>query len=277
MRNRPLFLATAIAIVCLSGEGLARNYNPTLGAFFDPATGTVDTQAFRTYAGELGVAMVPKFLGPAATLGSMGFEVSYDLSLTDINRDNYYWKGVPELNVPAVSEDPSSLLTTSQLRLRKGLPYSLQLGGVITHLHQSDLWGIGLELGWALQEGFRYIPDFAVVSSVNTILGAGDLAMIEVGSAFLVSKAFSVAGLFSIAPVFGYHLVYINAGSHVTNTFVTSGGVTAPTSFVIGQQNIFRHRALVGLNAIITVVAIGAEVGIAPGQRTYSFKLGVTF
>jgi len=275
MRNR--FLATAVALTCLSEEVLARNYNPTLGAFFDPSTGTVDTKAFQNYAGELGVAMVPKSVGPASTLGSMGFEVSYDLSLTDINRDNYYWKGNSALNVPAVSQDPSSLLMTSQLRIRKGLPYSLQLGGVITHLQQSDLWGIGLELGWALQEGFRYIPDFAVVSSVNTILGAGDLAMIEVGSAFLVSKSFSVAGLFSLAPVFGYHMVYINAGSHITNTFVTTQGVTSPMTFVIGQQNIFRHRALVGLNAIVTVLTLGAEVGIAPGQRTYSFKLGVTF
>lgn len=221
--------------------------------------------------------MVPKAVGPASTLGYMGFELSYDLSLTDIALDNYYWKGVPDLGIPPVADDPSSLLITSQLRVRKGLPYSLQLGGVITHLHQSDLWGIGLELGWALHEGFRWLPDFAIVSSVNTVLGAGDLAMIEVGTAVLMSKAFSVAGLFSLAPVIGYHLVYVNAGSHVTTAFLTTGGVVSPVTFVIDQEHILRHRALIGLNAIVTVVTAGAEVGIGAGQRSYSFKLGVTF
>lgn len=281
MTRRFSFLIVAVGLLAFGSGALARSYTPNLGAFYQKdATGNwfVDQTAFKRYAGELGVAMAPKFLGPASTLWSMGFEVSFDLCLTDVNLNNYYWKGNPATPSPGAAQDPGSLLMTNQIRLRKGLPYSLQVGGVITHLYQSDLWGIGLELGWALHEGFRWFPDVAFTGSINTILGSGDLAMLEVGAAAVLSKSFSVAGLFTITPFAGYNMVFVNASSHVTGTYVDAGGATQELRpFVIGQENVFRHRAIVGLNFVVTYVTFGTEVGIAPGQRSYAFKLGTAF
>lgn len=273
-------IAFLMVFMLFTSVALGRSYNPNLAAFYYPDNEVVDISGFKSYAAELGVAMSPKFLGPASTLGSMGFEVSFNLGLTDINQNNQYWKWDNTHNRPPVADDPGGLLITNQIKIRKGLPYSLQIGGVITHLHQSDLWGIGLEVGWALQEGYRYIPDIAIGGSVNTVLGADDLAMLNVGWVIIASKSFSIAGLFSLVPFAGYNGIYINASTHVTGTFpeAPSGQqASEPAIFVIGQQDIFRHRAIIGLNAVATYVTVGTEIGIAPNLMSYTFKIGATF
>jgi len=269
-------VAVAALVVGVGGpDALARSYNPDLGAFYRPSqtpgqTGTVDVSGFKDWAGELGVAMAPRFLGPATTLGSMGFEVSLEVGLATIHGGRDYWKGA--------ASDPGNVLVTNQVRIRKGLPYSLQMSGLVTHLFESDLWGIGLEVGGAVVEGFRYVPDLSLQTSVGTLLGAGDLAMLQVGLGVIASKTFNVAGLFTVAPYAGYHLIYVNAG-----TYLTAGKVeTSPTPakvemFVIDGQNIFRHRAVLGFNVVATYVTAGTEFGLGPGQTTYAFKVGTQF
>ncbi len=281
MRTRVQVLLGAVIVGVGGADALARSYNPNLGAFYQPATtpgqpGTTDVAAFKDWAGELGLAMAPKFLGPATTLGAMGYEVSLEVGLTTIHGGRDYWKNA--------ASDPGNLLVTNQIRLRKGLPYSLQISGLVTHLFDSDMWGIGLEFGGAVVEGFRYVPDFSLQTSVGTVLGAGDLAMLQVGLAAIVSKAFNVAGLFTVAPYAGYHMVYINAGTYLTAGRVRPADPTATPPapakvemFVIDGQNLFRHRAVLGFNVVATYVTAGTEFGLGPGQTTYAFKIGTQF
>jgi len=261
-----LVLAAALA---WASAAQARSYTPNLKAFYlkDGAGNVVpDIAKFKGYSAELATAMAPKFQGPGATLGSMGYELTLTVGLADINADDY-WKGA--------ASDPGDLLVTNQFRFRKGLPYSLQLGGFVTHLYQSDLWGIGLELGWSLNEGFRYFPDIAIVTSVGTLLGAEDLALLQVGMAALLSKSFSIAGLFALEPYAGYNFMYVNASSHRVATLDLEATQHLPEA--IGLQNIFRHSAVLGLNSVITYLTLGFEVGLGSDQRTYSFKVGTQF
>lgn len=281
MRLRMALVVGAMIGVGWATEAFARSYNPNLGAFYRPSTtpgqsGTADISAFQDWAGELGVAMAPRFLGPATTLGSMGYEVSLEVGLTTIHNERDYWK--------SAASNPGSMLVTNQIRIRKGLPYSLQISGLVTHLFDSDMWGIGLEVGGAVVEGFRYVPDISLQTSIGTLLGAGDLSMLQVGLGAIVSKRFSVAGLFTVAPYAGYHLIYIHAG-----TYLTAGRVRPPDQttipptpakvemFVIDGQNIFRHRAVLGFDVVATYVTMGTEFGLGPGQTTYAFKIGTQF
>lgn len=279
MRAR-IAVALGAMVVGVAGEGaLARSYNPDLGAFYRPSTtpgqtGTADVPAFKDWAGELGVAMAPRFLGPATTLGAMGYEVSLEVGLTTIHGGRDYWK--------KAASDPGNLLVTNQIRIRKGLPYSLQISGLVTHLFESDMWGIGLEFGAALVEGFRFVPDLSLQTSVGTLLGAGDLTMLQVGLGVIASKTFNVAGLFTVAPYGGYHLIYINAGTYLSAGRVRPAEGTPSTParvemFVIDGQNIFRHRAVLGFNVVATYVTAGTEFGLGPGQTTYAFKIGTQF
>ncbi len=281
MRKRIVVAVGALIVGVWGADALARSYNPDLGAFYRPSTtsgqpGTADVPGFKDWVGELGVAMAPKFLGPATTLGSMGYEVSLEVGLTTIHGGRGYWK--------EAASDPGDVLVTNQVRIRKGLPYSLQISGLVTHLFDSDMWGIGLEFGGAVVEGFRYVPDISFQTSVGTLLGAGDLAMLQVGLGFIVSKTFNVAGLFTVAPYAGYHLIYINAGTYLTAGRVRSVDPTTTLStparvemFVIDGQNIFRHRAVLGFNVVATYVTLGTEFGLGPGQTTYAFKVGTQF
>ena len=257
---------------------LARSYDPQLGTFYDPKTLQIDNAGFRNYASELGIAVSPKMLGPAATLGSLGWEFSLSVGMSDIAGDASYWHGA--------AEDPGNLLITNQIRVRKGLPYSLEIGGIITHLYQSGMWGIGLELGWTLHEGFEYFPDIGIITSVNTLLGSDDLAMLEVGAGFIISKSFSVAGLFTLEPYTGFDLVYVNASSHLTSMYpvdsVTGKPLSTPSQFAIGQQNLYNYRWVLGLNMVASYVTAGFEAttnltGSGGKPWTYAFKLGVTF
>lgn len=273
MQWRTLFVVAALGV--FGTQAQARSYNPDLSAFYrSPETpgqsGTVDVSAFKEWAGELGVALAPRFLGPATTLGSMGYEVSLEIGLATIRNGRDYWQ--------KAASNPGEVLVTNQIRIRKGLPYSLQISGLVTHLFNSNIWAIGLEFGWAVVEGFKYIPDFSLQTSVGTLLGAGDLAMLEVGLGAIVSKTFSVAGLFTVAPYAGYHMIYINAGTYLTAGQVRSDEtVSRVEMFVIDSQNIFRHRAVLGFNVVATYVTAGAEFGLGPGQTTYAFKVGTQF
>lgn len=264
MSPRLTALLVVLAVCAAAGESSARSYNPNLGVFLK--NGVVDTAAFKSYAGELGLALSPKSLGPGTTLGSMGFDLSVELGLTTINSDESYWDA---------AEDPAGSLFTTQIRIRKGLPFGLLLGGVVTHLVDSDLWAIGLEFGGAVIEGYKYAPDILVLASLNTTLGAGDLALLEVGAGLIISKAFSIAGLFSLAPIVGYNMVYVNASSHLTGAVNAAG--TGVTAFVIPQQHIVLHRGVLGLEFVITYLTLGHEFTVGADQTTYSFKLGTKF
>ncbi|MBM4389428.1 MAG: hypothetical protein FJ088_16955, partial [Deltaproteobacteria bacterium] len=193
-----------------------------------------------------------------------------EISFAAINSGAEYWK--------KGAVDPSGTATTMQIHLRKGLPYSLEFGGVVTHLFTSRLWGIGLELKWALQEGFKYIPDIAVLFNVNTVLGNHELAMLTIARSVLISKSFGIAGLFTVTPYAGYNWQYINSSSFVLSTYAPDkNGVSAWRNFVIPQQSQDAHIALIGFTLKATLISLGAEIMLTDGLQVYSTKLGLVF
>jgi hypothetical protein len=264
----------AVALVVLAFPHLtatARNYDPRLEGFVSFTSNgdtEVDYPAFRDYARELSLVFAPKFIGPAATLGSKGFELSLDLGLTTINKDK--WQNA--------SINPGSVVTVTQVRIAKGLPYSMQISGIITHIFESSLWAMGLELQAAVLEGIKYAPDIRFGVGVGTLLNSGDLAILLVSPSAIISKEFNVVGLFTLAPFAGYNMIYTNASSHLGGkVYKDNSGAISVKPFVIEGQNIFSHRAVLGLQAKVTYIVFGTELSLGKGQTSYTFKFGTAF
>ena len=78
--------------------------------------------AFENLVRDIGIGLA-KFMGPASTLGALGFDVAYEIGFTDINETEDYWTDALD------GESADSMLTTSQLHIRKGPPFSMEIGG----------------------------------------------------------------------------------------------------------------------------------------------------
>jgi len=221
---------------------------------------------FGALAGDLAEVIGPKMLGPAATTGALGFDIGLDVAVTNVDEDSGHWQ--------AVLDEPRPVLTSMQLQLGKGLPYSFELGGTITHVLDSDLWGVGMHLRYAFVEGYRLVPDVALRASVSTALGTRDMTLLVVGADLVVSKSFGVAGVLALSPYAGYSLAYGRASSYVLGEL---GDSQKPAKFVIPEQQVLRHRGVLGFRATAYHAQVAFEVLISDGIQTFTTKVGADF
>lgn len=269
--TRSIKNALKLAIVLLSLLGLAGTASAAsdyeLKAFGTLDGGGVvqkDVAGFENFAGDLALALHPKFAGPAMSTGGLGIEFGYILSLTDINETADHW------TKPV--QNPEDLLMSHHWYARKGLAYGFELGGFIGTIADSNIWAVGLELKWAFVEGHKYAPDFGLRAHVNTLLGNRDMVMITSGGEFVVSKAFGIGGLIQMVPFAGYQLTYIHARSHVLGNF--QPGDLQPDTFILPTRDFVRHRGMIGLKVIANVVDISFEAALGD-VMSYSFRFGV--
>jgi len=160
------------------------------------------TDKFKSLVGDFSQVIAPPFLAPAETLGEAGFAVGLVPSVAFIPSDEQHWQqGVEDRN-------PSSAVFVPNLLIRKGLPFSFEVAGSMSHVSGSDMFTVGSHIKWALNEGFYLFPDVAVRGTVNTLVGSKDLQMITAGWDVSVSKAFPIAGVMSVTPYAGYQQLH---------------------------------------------------------------------
>ncbi len=259
----------------------ARDYTPDVSAFYNVCNGTagctpgVNTAGFNDFVTQISEAMATQFMGPGNTLGYKGFEITLGTGFTPVDAGGDAWTGYGG-SQPGVADSPGSLFYTNQLRFRKGLPYSIQIGGSVTHMYESSLWGIGLDLAWSFVEGYRRAPDVAIVASFGTILGMNDLLTFQMNAALVISKSFSVAGLFSFEPWVAYNMMFVTAGTHLTAQWSPDG---YGGQFAMDPQYILRHRAEIGMNVLVENFVMGGEVTVdfLSARVMGAVKVGVRF
>jgi hypothetical protein len=186
-----------------------------------------DNQLFANLVNQLGGALAPGLLAPAATIGYNGLYLAYEHSITGINGDGEYWHrgtvGTPGDWVPNGSgvqrERVPNQLFVSRLHVRKGLPFGFELGLQGSWLHDSSMFAMGLDIRWSLFEGFRhgvgYLPDFAVRGSVNTLVGNDQMYLTVVGVDASLSKSIPLGGLMNLTPFIGGQMFMIFGDSTV--------------------------------------------------------------
>lgn len=273
----------AAALSLPATPAAARSFQPNLNAFLRTCPAgqagctPLDLAGFDDFASQLAATVVSRFPGPIDTVGASGFEVSYTVGLTELDRDEAVWKGDAATARQAVVSDPGKLMVAGQLKVRKGLPASLQIGGIVTQVFRSGLWGLGLELGWTPLEGIDNAPDLGLQLQVGTVLGEEDLLLVNAAAALILGKTIGVAGLFSLAPYGGYQFLYTSASTHLTGSYLVDA--TQPSLYAVDPRNLFAHRLVFGLEALASWVLVGFEmtVELPSARRTYGFKLGAEF
>ena len=242
-----------------------------------------DEEAFRQFGRDMGQVFAPRVLAPAETLGQAGFAVQMMTSFSSIPNNEDYWSRGLE------GGTPESVLFTSHLQVRKGLPFSLEVAGNLANLASSQMFAMGADLRWALHEGYAYFPDISVRGSANTITGAPELNLVNASWDLSLSKSFGVAGVMAVTPYAGYQQLHTFASSRVLNsqpqdprppqTLARDGRpnlVFAPEA-VFEQQHEYGNRFFVGSRMKVWFLSFTLEALFASPVNQFTFAGGVDF
>lgn len=239
-----------------------------------------DAEGFRSFAQELGLATASYALQPAETLGLNGFALSINYASTSLNHNEDYWKkghiwGEPNRSMPFVA-----------LQLRKGLPFSLEVGATVGLIPDSEITVLGGEIKYAIHEDTMWpVPDFAVRVWGNAMVGHRDLSLYNVGLDAIVSMPFGIGGAVQLTPIVGYSLQAIFSKTGLidaspgdpTPSQSIIGGPTISSEFVFDIDHTLVHRMFAGLQLSIAVVDLKFQASFLGGQTTLVGGMGVSF
>lgn len=226
----PLAMAIAAGLAVLSTGPVAsaNDMDPVLTRMwrYDPTTNQIVTRndLFDALALDLAQGFAPPVLRPAETLGWSGFFMGLEATLTFIDPEAAQWRCGIEANehdhggnMGCNGWDVSDgALFVPTVHVRKGLPYSIELGFHIQYMANSELVGIGGEIRFAPFEGYRngwagYLPDVGVAFVGSYIMGSDELAVGMLGVDVSISYPFTISGQFTITPYLGYDFFLVGA------------------------------------------------------------------
>lgn len=264
-----------------NGQGVLFLQN---GASFQP-----NAAAWESFTTELAYVMSPRLASPAETLGYAGFHVGAAWSGTLVHSDDGFW-GVTER--AQSTGKPNGLLQTLQLDVRKGLPFSFELGVNFLWLVESELFAPGLEVRWALHEGFRYAPDIGIRGSVNQLVGSRDLNLTVIGLDLVISHNWGIAGMMNLAPYLSYSTLMVAASSRIVDPTPTDEADVGK-NFVFPELtpgNNIHHKLTIGARAVFYILYLsvqgefqifhtppGGNLEVFGGVATVSTKLGLEY
>lgn len=262
-----------------TGSGAGRR-----GILFDE-TYKPRNDLFRDFATQLGFVLAPRNASPAETLGHAGFHLGAMWSGSFVSNDQSYWQVSDRAQA---GRDTAGVLHTLQLDVRKGLPFSFELGVNLMWLWDSAIFAPGLEVRWALQEGFKYAPDFSVRGSVNHMVGNRDLLLTTIGLDAMLSKSFGLFGMINLCPYIGWSLIMVAATSRVIDPTPTDEK-DIENNFVFDEINAtdrINHKLTFGLRTLVYVLNVSVQGELqmlskydtgGSGIATITTKLGLDF
>lgn len=279
MRQTPTtkILSTVLAVCAtvVAGPVSAGKLDLTLSNFANcNATGECSLlyADYETFLAEYAFGIAPKKLAPAETLGFSGFYMGFEGSIavrpTGSAADERWDLGTPTDEVQAIMFNPG-------IHIRKGLPFSFEIGSSVNYLVLSRLVTVGGELKWSLFEGYRtgwraFLPDIAVRGSVVRVIGESDADMTIVGVDGSASYAFGVGGMLTLTPYAGYQftwtivnlepMTYKNSDGYQTETVNTSTGDQIWNVSDLGNPLLMRSGVFFGLRIGYEILAYTIEV-----------------
>ena len=135
---------------------------------------------YRKLITEHGLLIGSKTIAPSNTLGVNGFDAGFELTTGIIHGQEPYWtKAAKDGDIPRVFTYPT-------LRVRKGLPFSLEGGMTVSYLPFTQQQVLGGQVRFAVHEGFSLVPDVAIQLSYDEYVGNEQLDMnVKTGTATL--------------------------------------------------------------------------------------------
>ena len=281
-------LNKAFALVVLLAMGLtptlsyAGPYDVTLRGLGRPMPNDLQDPAylrFKKLGNELGLAMAPRPLAPAETLGISGFEFSLVSTFADINEAADYWQGQPGSPVFLGVADGEGIpvgFWIPTLHIRKGLPLSTELGITASYLSFSEMFLLGAEAKIALHEKFtKWAPDFAARGAIGSLFGNSDMKLTTVEVDVLMSYAFGIDGVMQLTPYAGWGLVFVDVISGVIDE--TPYSVTDRINDQNGQESgsLYVFERLIWNENKNQRVVLGARASFAFIEVSYELDIGM--
>jgi hypothetical protein len=237
---------------------------------------------FRAFARTFGAAMSSVNLMPPETLGHAAFSFNAELGIIQL-------PALESVRLPTQREQSDTLLLPS-VHVRKGLPFSLELGARVGWVDKSRLFATTGELKWAVNEGFTYLPDIAVRAHVTRLMGNRDFDLTTGGLDFGVGKQFPLGGMVTLTPYGGLDFVAVAASTDVLD-FDQNRDVSTtldPADPYAGLENtgVFQEVKLMenvnqriygGARFITGALQLGVELSLTrAGSFEYTDDMGAT-
>jgi hypothetical protein len=215
---------------------------------------------FRDLSKEAGAAISFKNTASAEPLGITGFDAGVEVSATDIKSNSPYWSA-------AFGGDAPSYLYLPKLRVRKGLPFDIDLGAMYSYVPNSNIKLYGIELSKALLDGTMATPAIGIRGTYTRLAGVNDFELQTAGIDATISK-----GLLFLTPYAGAGGLWVS-GRATGNLSADAAKNNTPLT----AENIFQPRVFAGLKVTpIPLLAITAEAEYEV-RPTYSLKVAATF
>lgn len=220
-------VAVGAALLSVAPSVEANDMDPVLSRMWEVRGGQIVTRddLFDGLALDVAQAIAPNILTPAETLGWSGFFMGLEATLTTIDSDALWWRCGIENNrgghggngeCDSWDGHVDGVLFVPGLHVRKGLPYSFELGLQVQYVANSEMVGIGGEIRWSPFEGFRsgwmgYLPDISFRFSGTYLMGSNELALGLMGGDVSISYPFTISGQWTLTPYFGYQFFFVGA------------------------------------------------------------------
>jgi hypothetical protein len=250
--------------------------------------GRANDEQFGLLARELAIIFTPTSLQPAETTGQAGFDFGFDYGLHDINQDAEHWVNGVEGRLQGRALLP--VMQTLGIRGRKGFilpaPLTSEAEFSAQWMTDSRLFSLGTNVRVALNEGFKWIPDLAVMGGVNTMIGSDEMTLVTASFGGSVSYGFGITGSFNFAPFVSYQAILYNAASGVIDADPTdTADVASNVVFQevgIGQTENRIDRISFGgrFHVAILQFTAGADINLLPDGTSinqYSIRTGFYF
>lgn len=201
------FARLAMAAALLSASAAAADpYDFQIRRLRPAADAAAGNAAFRDFVRQLGAALTSVSLTPPETLGHSAFAVNAELSMVQL-RDP----------LPPTERPIQGALLVPSVHVRKGLPFSLELGARAAWIEKSRLAAATGEVKWAISEGFTYLPDVSLRGSVTKLFGTKDFDLTGGGADLAVGKEFAIGGMITLTPYVGWNLIWVGASSNAVD------------------------------------------------------------
>lgn len=235
-----------------------------------------DDAAFYDFARDIGLVFAPPLGTTGETLGQAGFAVQIDQTFAVVDAHEDHWL------LADADETPVGTLPITQFHIRKGLPLSLELGGMFSVLWDSQLVAIGSEVRWALHEDYLWpVPDLAIRGYVNTILGHSQLAVTVAGGEIVTGLPIGVGNVMNITPYAGYNLAAVVMASRLIDKTPLDPrppvDSTTQPEFVFPVETELVHQGVAGIRLQFAVANVGFQAQFGSTVQNYTLSYGLEF
>lgn len=245
-------IAIALSLVLLvATQALARDLS---------FVNSIAQGAFRDLSKEAGAAISYRNTAPAAPLGITGFDAGVEFSAVDIKSDSSYWRA-------AFGNDAPSYLLIPRLRVRKGLPFGIDVGAMYAFVPDSNVKLYGFEVSKAILDGSFATPALGIRGTYSRLAGVDDLELQTVGIDACLSKGFVV-----LTPYVGGGAVWVDSRATGKLQSLSTASIGPLKSEQIWQPRVFGGVKISPLPFI--GITAEAEYQVRP---IYSLKAALNF